>query len=92
MPWQKSIYGIIASEDKVERVPLTTALEKLKYFQSNFRGNNLWPYNRDILYFNDMNERSKLFNASQREVLIEFVKKKLLGICEVSEDSLASLK
>lgn len=92
IPWQRSIYGIMANEDKVERVPLKAALGQLEYFQSNFRGNNIWPYNRDILYFNDVNERSKLFDASQREDLIEEVKGKLLKICEVSEAPLASLK
>lgn len=92
IPWQRSIYGIMANEDKVERAPLTTALEKLEYFQSNFRGNNLWPYNRDILYFNDVNERSKLFDAVQREELIEEVKEKLLELCKASEAPLASLK
>nr|WP_288977722.1 PD-(D/E)XK nuclease family protein [uncultured Allomuricauda sp.] len=92
MPWQKSIYGIIANKDKVERAPLKEALGRHAYFQSGFRESNIWPYNRDILYFDNVSERSKLFNASQREELIEFVKEKLLEICSVSEAPLATLK
>ncbi|MEC3965626.1 PD-(D/E)XK nuclease family protein [Flagellimonas halotolerans] len=92
IPWQKSIYGIIANKDKVERAPLKEALGQLAYFQSGFRESNIWPYNRDILYFDNVSERSKLFNASQREELIEFVKEKLLEICKASEAPLASLK
>lgn len=91
IPWQKSIYGIIATKDKVERAPIKAILGQHAYFQSGFRESTIWPYNKDILYFNDVNERSKLFNASQREDLIKYVKEKLLEICEVSEAPLASL-
>lgn len=92
IPWQKSIYGIIAAQDKVERAPIKSILGQLEYFQSGFRGSQVWPFNRDILYFNEVSERSKLFNASQREDLIAFVEEKLLEICKVSEAPLASLK
>ncbi|WP_108422846.1 PD-(D/E)XK nuclease family protein [Flagellimonas amoyensis] len=92
IPWQKSIYGIIATKEKVDRAPLKAALGQHDFFQSGFRESQVWPYNRDILYFNDVNERSKLFNTSQREDLIELVKEKLLELCEVSETLLASLK
>ena len=76
----------------MERAPLKEALGRHAYFQSGFRESNIWPYNRDILYFDNVSERSKLFNASQREELIEFVKEKLLEICSVSEAPLATLK
>lgn len=92
IPWQKSIYGIIATKDKVERAPIKAVLGQHAYFQSGFRESNIWPYNRDILYFDDVSERSKLFNTGQREDLIEIVKEKLLELCKASEDSLASLK
>lgn len=92
IPWQKSIYGIIAAQDKVERAPIKSILGQLEYFQSGFRGSQVWPFNRDILYFNEVSERSKLFNASQRADLIEFVEEKLLEICKVSEAPLASLE
>jgi len=91
IPWQKSIYGIIANKEKVERAPLKAALGQLEYFQSGFRESKVWPYYRYILDFDNVSERSKLFNASQREELIEFVKEKLLEICSVSEAPFASL-
>ncbi|MAU17156.1 MAG: hypothetical protein CMH46_16635 [Muricauda sp.] len=92
IPWQKSIFGIIATKEKVERTPLKAALGQHEYFQSGFRESNIWPYYRYILYFDNVSDRSKLFNASQREELIEFVKEKLLEICKASEAPLASLE
>lgn len=92
IPWQKSIFGIIATKDKVERAPLKAALGQHEYFQSGFRESNIWPYYRYILDFDNVSERSKLFNASQRDELMERVKVQLLELCEVSEAPLASLK
>jgi hypothetical protein len=75
----------------VERAPLKVVLGQHEYFQSGFRESNIWPYYRYILDFDNVSNRSKQFNASEREDLIERVKAKLLEICEVSEASLASL-
>ncbi|MEW2920114.1 PD-(D/E)XK nuclease family protein [Muricauda sp. ANG21] len=92
IPWQKSVYGIIGAKDKVDRASIKVVLGQLEYFQSDFRESKVWPYYRYILDFNNVSERSKLFNSQLREDLIKIVKEKLLEICKISEAPLASLK
>ncbi|MBD0833365.1 PDDEXK-like family protein [Aestuariibaculum sediminum] len=92
MPWQKSIYGIKAPSDLVDRNKLTDTLEGNDFFTSGFRRSATWPYYANLLYFDDAAERSKLFDDNRRNELKDFVVDKLLELCEASETLIASLK
>lgn len=89
VPWNDSVYGIIANKDIYDREVLYDVMTHIDFLQGNgFRSSNGWPYYMTILHFSNDESRAVLFDNKLRKELALDLAEKLLEIAKACEEPL----
>ncbi|MFC6861216.1 PDDEXK-like family protein [Zunongwangia atlantica] len=92
VPWQKSVFGIIASENIVSRESLNKSMSNILELQSGFKSNRVWPFYQTVLFFDDPVERQILFNDNSRNNSAKKIAAKFISIGGQARKPLSQLE
>lgn len=91
VPWNQSNYGIIGRQDVWDRSEINKAISNIDLLRSGFKHNFYWPAYTKILELDNVQEREKLFNQTQRRLLVESTASKLIELCNLCEEPLKGI-
>lgn len=91
VPWTKSYYGIAAPDKEFDRGAIRTKIAKINILDDTFSSSWAWPYYKTIMSLQSNDDRMKLFNSSERALLIKDVSDKLIELAKACEIPLADI-
>ena len=91
VPWSRSYYGIVAPEKEYDRAVIKTKLEKTTVIDDSFAASWAWPYYKTIMSLQSNDDRMKLFDATERALLVKDVSDKLIELAKACELPLADI-
>jgi len=92
VPWNDSVYGIIAYKKEWDREDIKSKLKHIDFLQNGYRETEYWPCFQTVLWLNSPKKREILFDKEQRKQLVKEVSEKLIELAKACEIPLADIK
>jgi hypothetical protein len=90
--WNTSIYGIAADQTIWDRNDLKNRLSNVSILQQGFKESRYWTFYRNILDFNNTDERAQLFDKEKRTALVYKIATLLTDLAIECETPLSNIK
>jgi hypothetical protein len=91
VPWNSSVYGIVADKEIWNRNEIKTKLSIVEILKTGFSESQYCPYYQEIFNMKNRKEREKLFVESKRLEMIDTVSKKLIELSKACEKLLVNI-
>lgn len=88
IPWSTNIFGIKASKTTFNRSKIEEEFSDLEEFQEGYKSNQHWPFYRNIVSFENNENRSRLFDEKQRKDLAQSLGNAILDLVNLCDDKL----
>lgn len=90
VPWNSSIYGIHSFDGEWDRKNLNENCASIDMLKDGFKNSRYWPFYKTILSFSCVSQRERLFDDTERKLLVSDISKKLIEIALACEKGLAN--
>jgi len=89
--WGQQALGLRAWTKNWNRSEILNVLSNTSVFEG-FSNSTYWPYYKRLPGFNSDSERKKLFNITEREIMVTDIAERLIELCKACKEPLAGIK